>query len=381
VTAVESPQAVAPPAPAARAAALVALPPWIVARVLVLLAWLVARTARDHHWVHDPLARATIRHGLLSWDGAFYADLAQRGYAALPRPALRFFPLTPVLGRAVGWTGLGPRTGVVVVANLAALGAGMLLVVLLRREALPEPTVTRAVWLLTLAPSAFVLVFGYAEATFLLLAIGAFLCARSRRFWLAVPIGVMAGLCRPSGFLIAVPLAVEGLRALRDTTAGEKVARFAAVIAPFVGTALYLVWVDDRYGDGLLPFRVQTRAELKGAFTDPLTSTSDALRGMVHGHIGTGLHVPWMILVIALIVVAFRRLPLSYGLYAAVTTASAVTSANLDSFERYALGAFPVVIALALVLRPGWQTRAAVALSAVAMTGYATLAFCHAYVP
>ncbi len=358
-----------------------ALAPWILARILVLVAWLGARVARDHGWVHDPLARSTIRHGLLSWDGAFYADLAQRGYAALPRPAVRFFPLTPLLGRAVGWTGLGPRTGVVVVANLAALAAGVLLVVLLRREGLPEATVQRSVWLLTLAPSAFVLVLGYAEATFLALAVATFLLVRSRRWWLVVPVGVLAGLTRPAGFVLAVPIAIESVRALRGTTAGEKLARAVAVASPFVGTAAYLLWVDDRFGDGLLPFRVQTRATLKGTFTDPFTSTTDALHGMIHGHIGTGLHVPWMIVVVALVVVAFRRLPLSYGAYAAVTVASAVTSANLDSFERYALAAFPVVVALALLVRPGWPTRVVVSLSALAMTGYATLAFVHAYVP
>lgn len=381
MTTLEDAEAVVGDAGTRRSALRCALAPWIVARALVLVAWLAARLARDQGWVHDPLARSTIRHGLLSWDGAFYADLAQRGYAALPEPALRFFPLTPLLGRAVGWTGLGPRTGVVVVANLAALGAGVLLVVLLRREGLAEATVERSVWLLTLAPSAFVLVFGYAEATFLVLAIATFLFARSRRWWLVVPIGVLAGLSRPSGFVVAVPIAVEALRALRETSAGEKVARLVAVASPFAGTAAYLLWVDHRFGDALLPFRVQTSANLKGAFTDPFTSTADAVSGMLHGRIGTGLHVPWMILAIALIVVAFRRLPLAYGLYAAVTVASAVTSSNLDSFERYALAAFPVTVALALLLRPGWPTRAVVALSALAMTGYATLAFCHAYVP
>ena len=118
--------------------------------------------------------------------------------AQAPSPAT----LTPLLGRAVGWTGLGPRTGVVVVAELAALGAGALLVVLLRREGLAEAVVQRSVWLLTLAPSAFVLVLGYAEATFLVLAIATFLCARSRRWWLAVPIGILAGLTRPAGFVV-----------------------------------------------------------------------------------------------------------------------------------------------------------------------------------
>ena len=61
--------------------------------------------------------------------------------------------------------------------------------------------------------------------------------------------------------------------------------------------------------------------------------------------------------------------------------ASAVTSANLDSFERYALGAFPIVIVVgAAAHRPRWAI-AAIAASSLAMTAYATLAFAHAYVP
>ena len=34
-------------------------------------------------------------------------------------------------------------------------------------------------------------------------------------------------------FIVAVPIAVEALRALRETSAGEKVARLAAVASPF----------------------------------------------------------------------------------------------------------------------------------------------------
>ena len=75
-----------------------------------------------------------------------------------------------------------------------------------------------------------------------------------------------------------------------------------------------------------------------------------------------------------------RRLPAAYTWFSAVSLASAVTSSNLDSFERYALGAFPLVIVLALLLT---DRRAACGdrVSGPAMTGYATLAFLHAYVP
>src|SRR4249920_4084043 len=90
---------------------------WIAARVLVAIAFGVSRFLVDHGHVDDPLARVTTRQGLLAWDGSFYADIARGGYLRLPREALRFFPLTPMLGRAVGWLGVGPRFGVVIVAN------------------------------------------------------------------------------------------------------------------------------------------------------------------------------------------------------------------------------------------------------------------------
>jgi hypothetical protein len=363
------------------AAIRVALPAWVLARALVAVAYLTARYLERHGHLHDALARTTIRQGLLAWDGAFYADIAHHGYASLPRPALRFFPLTPLLGRAVGWLGVGPRIGVVIVANLAALAAGTLLVLLVRNEGFAPGVAQRSAWLVALAPSAFVLVLGYAEAVFLAVAIGIFLAARRRRWLVAMALGVLAGLSRPGGFIVAVPIAIEAIRAWRAAPISERLRAVAATLAPFAGTALFLLWVDREFGDGLLPFRVQTRANLKGAFTNPVSSISDAVDGLFHGHVGTGLHVPWMIVAVILVVVTFRRLPASYGAFAAVTVASAVTSANLDSFERYALGAFPIVIVVALLLDDRRWWIAAITTSSLAMTAYATLAFAHAYVP
>jgi len=57
-------------------------------------------------------------------------------------------------GRAVGWLGIGPRVGVVVAANLAALAAGTMLVALVRSEGFASGVAHRSAWLLALAPSA-----------------------------------------------------------------------------------------------------------------------------------------------------------------------------------------------------------------------------------
>ena len=82
-------------------------------------------------------ARAVVVHtvgdGLFAWDGAWYADIASHGYGALSRDALRFFPGFPLLGRLVGIVA-GDRVALVVIANVAALVAAMLLYRLVRWE-------------------------------------------------------------------------------------------------------------------------------------------------------------------------------------------------------------------------------------------------------
>ncbi len=82
-----------------------------------------------------------------------------------------------------------------------------------------------------------------------------------------------------------------------------------------------------------------------------------------------------------LIVICFRTWPASYGALAAAGIASAIISANLDSFERYALAAFPLVLVATSLTTSHRVERAVLVLSGAAMTLYALLAFLHAYVP
>ena len=142
------------------------------------------------------------------------------------------------------------------------------------------------------------------------------------------------------------------------------------------------MWSWRRYGDFLLPLRVQTASTHRGQAVDPVTALFHEARGILHGqHVGSALHVPWAIVFVALAVVAFRRWPASYGAFAAAVLVVALTSKNLDSLERYGLGAFPLVLALASFVTDDRLETAWVALSAAALEGYALLAFLNAYVP
>jgi hypothetical protein len=84
---------------------------------------------------------------------------------------------------------------------------------------------------------------------------------------------------------------------------------------------------------------------------------------------------------LVLLVVCWRRLPASYTVFAAAVMAVAVAGSNLDSFERYALSAFPLSIGAALLLRGPRVERVVMTLLAAGLAGYALLAFLNISVP
>ncbi len=375
-------------------AVLSVLPAWITARVLVIVslvgAHLLVATVRPG----NAGARLRVHQGLLAWDAGWYESIAGHGYVSSGVQSVRFFPGFPMAARALSWvTGLGVAPALVLIANACALAAMAALLILVRHDLGDAALARRSVWLLALAPAAYSLVLGYADAALLLCSIVTMLAARTGRWWVAAAAGLVAGLVRPLGILLVVPVLIEVVRQRgvgSQTTrspgtpvrSGHWVARLAAVGAPVAGTAAYLVWVRSQFGDAFLPFRVQQENGHRGVLTLPLAAMAHNLESVVRGHhLGSALHVPWVVLCIALLVVAFRRLPLSYAAFALAVLAVSLTSTNLDSFERYALGAFPLVIAASTLTSRRRVEVVVLGLAAVGMVGYAALAFMGVVVP
>lgn len=367
----------------AHRALVAALPAWLTARAVVLSTLLLAHFLLRYLHPASASAAMHVHEGLLGWDASWYKAIAAHGYATLPTSSLRFFPLVPLLARGVAIAvGASAGTGLLVATNALALVTGALLYDLARRETGDEALARRAVWLISLAPPAFVLVMGYSEPALLALAIGIMLAIRTRRWAWVLPLGYLAGLARPLGVLLAVPIAIEAARSWKSDGLRRRLLAASGALSPLAGTGTYLGWVWYRYGRPLLPFTIQTEAKHRGSFADPLATLAHDTTFLFHGrHIGTGLHVPWVLLAIVLTVVAFRRWPASYGALAAVVIAVAISQTNLDSFERYALGAFPLVLAAASLTSSRRIERAVLALSVAGMVIYGLLAFLGAYVP
>ncbi len=194
--------------------------------------------------------------------------------------------------------------------------------------------------------------------------------------------GALAGLARPGGVLLVAPIAVEGVLAWRATGWRERRAQLGAVLAPAAGTLAYLAWVGQRHGAWLDPYRIAESELLRGSLTDPVSNLVDAGRDLAGGdQFGSGLHLPWALLFVVLAVVAFRCWPARYGVFALVVLGVGLTADNLDSLERYALGAFPLVLAAATLTRHELAERVALVVSAAGLVAYATLAFLGASIP
>jgi hypothetical protein len=363
-----------------------ALLPFLLARVVVLGALGLAHFIVDRTHPSTPGVAARVHAGLLGWDAGWFESIAREGYAPLGHQSLRFFPLVPLMTHAVAWLpGVDDGAALILVSNVAALVATALLFVLVRRETADTDLARRSIWYLSLAPAAFVLVMGYAESVLLCLFLGCFLALRRGEdrpnFALAGLLGFGAALSRPIGVLVALVIAVELIRWWARLRPGPRRVGLIAVAAPFLGLAAFLGWADHVVGDVWAPLRVQLESSHHGGVSDPFTTLFDDARGLVHHHVGTALHVPWVLLAVVLLVVCWRRLPASYTVLVLAILGVALAGANLDSFERYALSAFPLVIAAAVLVRGPRLERAALVLLSAGLAGYALLAFLNLFVP
>jgi hypothetical protein len=358
------------------------LPGWALARILVIAA---AIGAEFLFYDGRSLGHALVghEHGLMSWDADWYLRIARDGYQALPIEGIRYFPLYPIAARVLSlgsdhWT----PAALLLLANVFAVLLGLLVYRLCMFEKQDPDLARRSAWLVAVAPPAFVLVMAYTEALAMTFAVGAFLAIRRKSWFLAAIAGFLAGLVRPTGLLLLVPIAIEAWRDLRPVTFKKLLPRVTALASPLLGTAVYLLWSAQARGDALLPLRVQQRSNARGRFQDPLLTFWHAARDLVtDARVDQGLHLVWVALFVYLIYVTFRHWPASYGAFATVSLLQAVGTDNLNSLERYCYGAFPVILAIAYVCRTKSAERWLLAVSAVAMTGYAAAAFVSGYVP
>ena len=294
------------------------------------------------------------------WDSDWYLRVAESGYD-WPSSTPAFFPLYPTLVGGVGRL-LGDRfllAGLVV--SLVACAIAFVLLHELVRRRIGASAATRSVLYLALFPTSLFLGAVYAESLFLALAIGTFaLAERGRLGWASATAG-LALLTRAQGVALLPALAVFAWRSDRR---GRGLVLLLVPVTMFMAFPLAL---EISVGHAFAFLDAQKVWERSLAPLGPLGGLVQAIgEGDVLGPI-------LAVALLALALLAWRRLGAAYGLYALVALAipMALPSERLGglySFPRLALAAYPCLVALAVL---GRDRRVHVAVVAVLGTALA----------
>lgn len=307
------------------------------------------------------------------YDTFWYLDVAAHGYrAAAPfgdgQANLAFFPLFPWLARAGhallpgAWQGEAARYLVgLAIANGAAL-AGLAVLYLAVREELGDPAAAgRAVRYLLLWPAGFFLSAVYSESLFLLASAGALHASRRGRWGLAALAGLAAGLCRPTGALLSLPVA--WIWARERTGPRLPPAGALAAAAPVAGIGLHAAWLWRVTGDPLALFHAQ--AAWGRTLAAPWT-TLVAPRAF-HPWLGP---LEWtataLFLALPFLLLRWRR-P-AWALWSLACVAPVLLSGTLMSAPRLLLAAFPAFAVLGRLGAAPWVDRVVTVAFAVLQT-------------
>jgi Mannosyltransferase (PIG-V) len=318
---------------------------------------------RDLGWVTDVWAR---------WDSVWFLRIAEHGYGAAHGVAAAFYPLYPLtlagLGRILGGHYL--LAGILV--SLAATLGSFALLHRLAEQRLGSDGARRAVLYLAVFPTALFLQAVYSESLFLVLALGAFLLAERGR-WLGA--GVTTGLAvltRVSGVALLPALAIM---AWRRPPAERRRAFASLCVAPLVFAA-YPLYLGLERGDAFACARSQGFWNRHLSAAGPLGGIWDGSRAAWAGVrqlvSGSHTHYYWapvrdadpmrvaavnleafafLVLLVALTVIAWRRFGAPYGLFAAVSLAIPLSVPSerwpLLSLPRFGIVLFPCFLALA----------------------------------
>ena len=277
------------------------------------------------------------------WDSDWFLRIAENGYS-WPSSTPAFFPLYPLLVAGLGRLLLGHYLLAGVLVSLAAGAAAFVLLYRLTCLRLGEEAARHTVLFLAVAPTS--LFFGavYSESLFLLLAVATFLLAERGRFWQAGAAAGLALLTRSAGVALLPALVVLAWRApdRRRALAGIAVAPLLFAIYP----ALLAIWIGHPLAF-LDAQKVVWERRLSPA--GPLGGVVAAVQDRELLDLGVAFAL------IALGIVAWRRIGAAYGLYTLTSVALPLTFVSdkvpLWSMQRFAVVVFPAFMALATLAR------------------------------
>ena len=362
---------------------------WMTRPAVLLIGFLAVATFGFPDTVQElSVSREPARALPARWDAQWYAGIAAYGYEWQYRfdrqQNLAFFPAYPILIRGVGLATGAYRAGLPSdrqIARLTWCGLAISLVACfwalwyfarLSREILTAERARDAVVLIAAYPFAIFFSAAYTESVFLLAALGAWHHVRREEPIKAAAWGLVAGLARPNGCFLSIPLGLIAL-GLRDAGSSESriqrspagMTRALAVAAmPGVGMLLFTAYLHHLTGLWFAWSRMHEAwgrvfgAEALTGFVDLLRSGN--LLALAADHPYDAINGLGLVFALAMAWPVGRRLGAAWAIFVLANVLAPLSAGGLLSLGRLTSTLFPLFLALAAVL----PSRSAVAVSA-----------------
>lgn len=305
---------------------------------------------------------------LLFFDAGWYLGIVTDGYSydgtsEDAQSNLAFFPLLPMLARALTWLGIAPPVALLAVAWAGAIAAVVLIARLGDRVGGPGA----GGWLALMwcvAPRSHVQVMGYTEGLFTALAAGFLLALLSRKWWWAGALAALAGLTRATALTMVATLGIAAVVEIVQRVRGRK--ESAPVLTVIGATMLgglgflgYWFYVALRTGNALGYLNVQ--AQWNSTTGSPLTTLQTMVQVLLSPQDDPAANraIAWVVLAYLILFVwmLVRQEQWQLTLYVAFGMAVVFMQAEyFNSKARLLLPLFPVLLPLARLLAsaPRW---------------------------
>jgi hypothetical protein len=283
------------------------------------------------------------------WDARHFLEVAEFGYTdpSSDPHATAFFPLFPLLVRAVSVVGIPVAAAAMLVSTLSTVVACAYLYRMAEDE-IGKHSGRRAVLYLLFFPTAVFLIAPYSEATFLAGTIAAFYYARKGRWKLAALPAAVATASRAAGVFVLIGLLFELFRQ-RPRPVRDAVIAIGVGVVPLAAYCAYLWQIKGNP----LYFFVDQRQGWNRDFVTPLESLRNSFDLATSSNAPTNWVLTWRVeLVAAVIGVALVVWTLAvrewgYAAYMGTAMAALMTSTWYFSIPRMLLTFFPAVLLLA----------------------------------
>ncbi|HTK05800.1 MAG TPA: mannosyltransferase family protein [Ktedonobacteraceae bacterium] len=328
------------------------------------------------------------------WDQLSYSDIAHYGYHLAQSSV--FFPLWPfclrLLGNMFGGMDEAYFFSALLLANLLFYLA-LVLFFALSRKIFSASLARKTLFCLALYPYTVFFFAGYTESLFLLLSLATFYCLQFRHlaaWWLAGLCAGLAALTRVTGLMLLVPFCVVFVqrycrgKQCQQTSWGQKLLALAPLLLIPLGVACYMYYLGIVWKNPLL-FVAAERTGWGRHTTFPWLGLVETVTALLTGYqlLHNLLDLLFTLLPLLVLAIGWRRLPISYSLYALAMLLFALSNPSistepLTSAPRYLLTIFPCFLLLGLWCKYPLFERLYITLASIFLVLF-TIFFVHHY--